>query len=456
MKKLFKVLFLGLMAISMVGCNNKSNDTKPSDGDADDDNTVNEVVVPDIKVDISTDTKSIITNKEYTLTATYDDKYFKADDKVFNKDLATLSLVASCATASKERINKLYQDISYESVFLSESYNEEPTTNSIAFSFANRGKVVSIAIRGFEYKKEWANNFKIGLEGNHLGFEESAQKVYTELKTYLADHKLNNSKIWLTGYSRGGAVANLLSSMILEDHDISLDAFYGYTFEAPKGVLKENAKDYKNLFNLVNSADPVQYLALEEFNFARNGVDIEIFNPEVATLLSSFNEELKIDAFISMKDYAETPDQLPQAIINDILKFAGDGNIPSSKDRKEFLDNYSEQIGYIVSLIFMLSDEVLENIKNDVSKMTLLQLMNLLNADGLYDFITPYLTDAKVAYVGAILYSSIQSMLNFVKGPALNIVSKALDKDNQKDFVFMLYMHDPLSTYVLLQNYEVK
>ena len=442
------VLFLGILTIPMIGCN-KNQNTK-TDGDLENDS------LPNLKVDVSTNAKSFINNKEYSLTATYDDGYFKSDDEVFNKDLAILSLVSSCATVSKENIKKFYEDISFVSAHFSSSYNEETTVDSVAYAFANRGEIVSIAIRGFDYKNEWVNNFKIGLEGNHLGFEESAQKVYEGLKEYLSTLNLTNTKIWLTGYSRGGAIANLLSSMILEDHDISLDAFYGYTFEAPKGVLKENVKEYKNLFNIVNSADLISYLAPEEFGFARHGIDIDIYDANISSLLSSFDEELQIGDFKPLKNYAETPDQLPQAIIGGILKYVGNDENPGAQDRKEFIDNYSEQIGYLVSLAFKLTDEAIENLVKDISKMNLFQLMELLNAESLYNFITPYLNQANISFVSETLLESIKAAIDFVKGPGLNIALKVMDKDNQSSFVYAIYMHDSLATYVLLENYNKK
>ena len=43
-------------------------------------------------------------------------------------------------------------------------------------------------------------------------------------------------KIWITGYSRAGAVANLVAARLDEDSSYSQKDVYAYTFSAPNTV----------------------------------------------------------------------------------------------------------------------------------------------------------------------------------------------------------------------------
>lgn len=80
------------------------------------------------------------------------------------------------------------------------------------------------------------------------------------------------------GYSRGGSVANLLGYMFNEARDNKLN--YTYAFAAGLTVHKNAAGEdtvggyWDNIFNVVNSADSVTVLPLEENGFFRKGNDI--------------------------------------------------------------------------------------------------------------------------------------------------------------------------------------
>ena len=72
------------------------------------------------------------------------------------------------------------------------------------------------AIRGSKYDSEWASNLTAGAQGDIQGFYDASEKVNDRLRDYLADNELTDVKLWITGYSRAGAVADLTAVYINE------------------------------------------------------------------------------------------------------------------------------------------------------------------------------------------------------------------------------------------------
>ena len=131
--------------------------------------------------------------------------------------------------------------------------------------------MIALAIRGGGYEAEWASNFTIGISGQHDGFNTAKNNVLDFLKTYIDEQGIIGSvKIWITGYSRAAATANLLAGAIDDGETISTDIsyscddIYAYCFETPAGALVDDVKRktrYNNIFNIINSSDPIPYLA---------------------------------------------------------------------------------------------------------------------------------------------------------------------------------------------------
>lgn len=69
-----------------------------------------------------------------------------------------------------------------------------------------------MAIRGGGYEAEWSSNVTLGKFGQHQGFEKASQDVLSFLDSYIKTQQIKGKiKLWLTGYSRGGATANLIA-----------------------------------------------------------------------------------------------------------------------------------------------------------------------------------------------------------------------------------------------------
>ena len=140
--------------------------------------------------------------------------------------------------------------------------------------------IVSMTVRSAEYADEWASNVTLGDGiGEAEGFSDAATQVMTAIEKYLVDKNIdpNTVKFWITGYSRGGATANIVSKRLTDIY--GGEKVYGYTFEAPRGGVKTEIKlgeSYLNIHNIINKADLVTYVGPVEMGFVRYGHDVYV------------------------------------------------------------------------------------------------------------------------------------------------------------------------------------
>ena len=103
------------------------------------------------------------------------------------------------------------------------SLNEMVDTAGCAFAQktlvhgGRRTTLVAAMLRGFGYGNEWASNLHVGAGGGHAAFISAAEQFFADLQSYLALAKkqagtLGTVKLWIGGYSRGSAAANLAAA----------------------------------------------------------------------------------------------------------------------------------------------------------------------------------------------------------------------------------------------------
>lgn len=154
--------------------------------------------------------------------------------------------------------------------------------------------LIVVAPRNYNYMTEWLSNFNVGTSGDHAGFTESAGYIKDRLDEYIYTNHLSDYKIWMVGYSRGGAVVDLVAKKINEnilDYDMEADDFYVYTFGAPRASLTEPG--YTNIHDVKDGNDLLLgYVFPELWGFYNTGTYEEIHpaNLEVATSVINIAE----------------------------------------------------------------------------------------------------------------------------------------------------------------------
>lgn len=148
--------------------------------------------------------------------------------------------------------------------------------------------LVVIDVRGSVTLSDWGNDIVTQLAANNNRFEALADEVFTNAIRYMnAAGVLGlNPIVLITGHSMGAAIANILAARFNEAMDP--DNIYAYTFATPRTVNEavsgNQAVNYPNIFNILNSNDAVTYvpltITLPVVNYwKRHGIDLYINMP---------------------------------------------------------------------------------------------------------------------------------------------------------------------------------
>lgn len=155
--------------------------------------------------------------------------------------------------------------------------------DKVAFSLAYKNvskngqtyTLIPVIVRGGGYGAEWSSNFKVGTGSRHEGFYTAAKEVVDTTLAYVDDLKEKglvegDVKLWIGGYSRGAAVANLAAASLVDSGDFKQKDIFAYTFATPTNTTSAS-KNYDNIFNLVNSCDLVPCVPLADWGYTRYG-----------------------------------------------------------------------------------------------------------------------------------------------------------------------------------------
>lgn len=404
-------------------------------------------------------------SKTYDLTFTYHSSMFDHDQNTFSKDLALLAFGNAVANQNDDMIHKFYEDLDCDLIY-EYNYNETPSKDTIAYAFAHKKMherdLVFVSVRGFNYGREWEDNFNLGGEfEHHAGFMEKAGRIYQSLDEYIFSLLSSNVVLFVNGYSRGGGVANLLANKINQNImgvNTNVSALYAYTFEAPKGVFLYNNDPADNVFNLVSSGDLVTHFVPEQYSFTRYGQDIDIYSENLNQLVEEFDSDLELPPFVAT-DYYANEEQLINYLIEGVISYdqSDDTQPREAKTREQFMDNYADAFGYMLGLFFCLKGETTASIKEGLAAlsndfMAMAGLMYYEN--GLYNFLKPYIDEDGIEYDDDSFKESCNVLIEFLKGPGTRALALLIDTNKTLDRMLML--HTPEVNYALLNAFQIE
>jgi len=148
--------------------------------------------------------------------------------------------------------------------------------------------VIVVAVRGTDATiEEWSSNFDVGAntddywdknnsywrdKDNHKGFDVAANRLYDEINRYVGTLDPKTSKsIYITGHSRGAAIANILGAKFEDNANYQS---FAYTFATPMTTTATGS--YSSVFNIVNKDDIVPYMPLASWGFGKYGKTYEV------------------------------------------------------------------------------------------------------------------------------------------------------------------------------------
>lgn len=218
------------------------------------------------------------------------DDLFLHDATVLDPELLKLSVdFAEYAYNESRCVNQLTA-LGFDSTSIHRcNYNDATLQNSSAYVIARKqiynssGRPVqlyAVIIRGTSTVLEWKSNFAIGTSSEHYGFYTAARDVKTSLVNVINQDVKNgidvsDARVWITGHSRGAAIANILPSL-LTDVGFKKQNMYTYTFACPN-VTKGSASGYDDVIHNYNiGGDVVPYIPLSGWGYKRFGYTIQL------------------------------------------------------------------------------------------------------------------------------------------------------------------------------------
>ncbi len=268
----------------------------------------------------------------------YSDSYFDQPATKYNQSLATMSLCLAFSTYSKDdevknkdnNTEKMLKECGYDK-YEQYHFNEKPERESIGCAIAskeyNGNTIIAVAVRSGGYAAEWASNLKLKSVGgngknDHEGFDKSSDKVETYIMQYIQSKNITgNVKIWITGFSRGAAVATQTAAKLQNglayvkdgtyvSAEFDKNSVYAYGFATPAGAIKDNkpnSSKYNNIFNIIEYNDPVPLIAPERWDYTRYGqtrvlpfresTDSKKYNKYIKQIKKEMGDDWKVDEF---------------------------------------------------------------------------------------------------------------------------------------------------------------
>ena len=225
----------------------------------------------------------------------YSDRFFDIPSSKFSRSTAqgSLGLALSAFRSNPKVVGPQYETYltraGFHDFFVF-GYDQPTTENSlsgiIAMKEIHGSTVIAAVTCGQGYKNEWAGNMKIGRGERHAGFQHGAVMLEGYLSRYIRDHNIEGSKkLWITGMSRAGAIANLTAADAIKSG--VYDDVYAYLYGVPR-TTKKPVK-YPGIYNICGQYDAVPSTPLQSWGYERYGIDL--YTPAQESDVSYFRLE---------------------------------------------------------------------------------------------------------------------------------------------------------------------
>lgn len=201
---------------------------------------------------------------------------FDRDGGSFDAESALYAAALAMSAADKTMLQENLSALRYEKVVFLAYDGDNTDKTGLALGIKEDRNVTTVAvILRPTVGKEWYSNFDIGYGAEHQGFRKAAEYAEQRLADYLYVRLPRHSPRFLvTGYSRGGAAANILAKRLCDRY--GLDAVRAYTFAAPNTCVSVKGARYSTIFNLVRDEDFFTRVPLSGWGYTKYGRTISL------------------------------------------------------------------------------------------------------------------------------------------------------------------------------------
>ena len=446
--KLFKFILLPVLAFSITGCNDgPASSSAPSSSSEE----------PPLRKEVNMEVRSNYgTTYTYEVKGTYDDSHFLNDATNLSKELAISSFIASASTFKLDASRKYYQEISFDDYHYS-SIAPEDEDVFVTYAFAHKKikdfDLISMTLAESKTtNNSWVDNFNLGLSGNHYGYEYEANNIISDLNAYLnknyANHKL---KLWITGYSRGAGLANMITNKLFDDTELNLQEkdVFTYTFEGPATLKQENIKGLKNVFNFVSSYDIVPNIIPESYGLFREGTDIDIFDKNLLENIKTTYTYLPDISFSTSKNY-NNPKEFLSYFLSLVL--SDEESDTSIATREKYMNNAFPAISTLIPAIMKLGMSKLKGLADIVIDYGIFNILSQDDLSELRDSLYNYFIDNGVQ----VDQDKFNDAFEFLHKLIFNLLPTLLSDlvSNLSNYAGMALSHFDEVNYYYLTNYN--
>ena len=330
-----------------------------------------------------------VTDENSKFVTYYNDNYFTTPSSGYNPNLTTFALFLALSSGNKTEdpshnadfAIELMKDIGCDRIEVNDYYLEKRKR------IDNIGVVVGIKeadiptvfilIRGSHYGAEFGGNLIVGTGkesgGKHEGFSKAKDRAMEFLKEVLKKHEMSGRVRMMTvGYSRGGAVSNLVAStitdMILDGTieqelgvSVQQDDMYGFCFEPALCQYDDSNKSdiYRNIVCVIDPNDIVAKVPPVQFGFTLYGriYWMDTNDPGRVELMRKYMEKYfgkEISDFYNVAEYQPRKEmQTLGAMIERILSDA----VSAFGNRRRYVRDLQDSLSYTVYFIIDNLDE---------------------------------------------------------------------------------------------------
>ena len=392
----------------------------------------------------------------------YTDDWFLAEPSRQNDALALLSMQLTAAAVDGDEDGfgaDLLQKLGFSELGFVGFGTEDP--DDCAYTWAKKSvgdcTLIVIVVQSYAFdsatkEKGWTQNFLVNgesAEGEHYALAKAAEKTLDGITALSEGGRV---KYWITGQSRGGALANLIAAKLpahLAQSGAVNKGIYAYTFEAPAVTEPDiaAAANYSYIHNYICSDDPVPRVPM--WGMVRYGVDIELKTEQTDAGVQA--ELIKLG---SVAAELEVPDSTERAedLIASLEQRVSDGAKPNRADYSRVrTDVFTDADGTEISVTYSyqavfakLMAVAFGGELADVSLGALLDDEELLHT-AVLTFADAVVSEAKQGDTAAAptYWAAAESMLQLINSVAGNGISL-----NQTDVYALLRLLGPLAVDV--------
>ncbi len=233
-----------------------------------------------ISVSVTGKFKDGQTKSNFGDTETYRDDYFTNTSTRIQGGLATLSMLASASVYKKAYAERLMGKCKFKYRKYVKNKPTKSKNDTISYQVGYRKiddiVIVAVWVKGTSNDYEWVSNWNLGKKNVHSGFIKAEKMMNKGIKSYLRSKNISLSsngrvKLWITGHSRGAAIANLYAERM--NNIVGKENVYAYTFASPRVSKSAKKSGYENIFNYCNPGDFVTEVAPRGWGYDRYGID---------------------------------------------------------------------------------------------------------------------------------------------------------------------------------------